>query len=269
MSKAFSIVRAIIIKNAAEGLLFDIADGKETDSDNVIKLLGNDTTANILPGTKCYNTAMVDGNGDEIFEGDYLREPGNTALEMVVFDEQEGAFFTVHTETLYDVEVGGAYEEIRYCEYPNATVFRRLPYDRARLCRIEKSMLEDAMLLASPTPEPSDDEPDPDDDDSVELINSSDFDDSDAPIEVPFDEPPLDPEDVPVDIMSDGDYENTAAMVDEMTAFGDEPQTVFDDASIFADEPIGGTVSAEDQAVANAFGLDSADFVTINAAALK
>ena len=73
MSKAFSIVRAITIKNAAEGLLFDIADGKETDSDNVIKLLGNDTTANILPGTKCYNTAMVDGNGDEIFEGDYLR----------------------------------------------------------------------------------------------------------------------------------------------------------------------------------------------------
>ena len=56
-------------------------------------------------------------------------------------DEERGAFFLSHVETINETEVAGD-EEFRFCSYPNATVIRRLTAHRAKNVVIIGSILE-------------------------------------------------------------------------------------------------------------------------------
>lgn len=144
MSKPFTFAKAIAVDNGKIVMgSVDRERGTIRSGDNIIAIDTN---------TLCFNTGFTDSNGEEIFEGDYIRGRFDDFNELVFFDQERGAFYLSHIENLPQVEYNGE-DEVRYCDYPNATVLRRLTAQRAAHSTIvNPSMLETIAAPVDPAP---------------------------------------------------------------------------------------------------------------------
>ena len=139
MSKPFTIAKAIAVDSGK------IVMGSVDRDRGTIR--SGDSIITIAPTTLCFNTGFESYTGAEIFEGDYIRTRFSDFDELVFFDDERGAFFLSHVESLNETEIAGD-EEFRFCSYPNATVIRRLIQSRANSSDIIGSILE--ALAATP-----------------------------------------------------------------------------------------------------------------------
>lgn len=143
MSNPFTMAKAIATDAEHAGKIVTGSINRLLDS----VLIGDESIA-VSPYTLCYNTGFTDKDGNEIFEGDYIRRHFLGVDELVFFDIRKGGFYTSHVVTISETEIGGEYNETRYCQYPNATVIRRLDENYASRSLIHGSMLD---ALAEPT----------------------------------------------------------------------------------------------------------------------
>lgn len=147
MSKPFTFAKAIAVDAPFAGKVITGIVDRERDA-----LWFDNTFVSVIPETLCFNTGFTDSNGEEIFEGDYIRVRFNDFNEFVFFDQERGAFYLSHIENLPQVEYNGE-DEVRYCDYPNATVLRRLTAQRAAHSTIvNPSMLETIAAPVDPAP---------------------------------------------------------------------------------------------------------------------
>ncbi len=112
----------------------------------------------VAPYTLCLNSNLIDSEGEEIFEGDYLIDRYRPEIKMLAFyDADRGAFYTSHVETITETEFGGD-DEYRYCEFPNATIYRRLAKGRARNLTIVGNLLNELATPEDTSEDTADDE---------------------------------------------------------------------------------------------------------------
>ena len=120
----------------------------------------DDNKLAVAPYSICLNSNLFDIDGNEIFEGDFLVDPSVPNIKFFAFfDTERAAFYTSHVESIHEVEIAGD-DEFRFCDFPSATVYKRLTQERASSLRVVSSFL-DEIAFGDP-------------------VADDDFDDSDA-----------------------------------------------------------------------------------------
>ena len=88
MARAFSIARALTFDKPER-----VIEGYLTSDGEFISTAGGEVVF-INKKTLCFNTGIIDGDGDEMFTGDKLyRDDADDIYGVVVWEPEEGAFF--------------------------------------------------------------------------------------------------------------------------------------------------------------------------------